>query len=292
MSDKHKFGSKSTNQKLDTIESYLHAYATALKNQSFGLIYIDAFAGTGSRTVETKDAPLVDRVIGEHNLPGSARRALAIPFDSYLFVEKSLRKYRALEELVKKRPDKKISIRRGDANEIVERCCNNVRWHQNDQQLLGYRGVVFLDPYGMHVSWNTLRAIAKTEALDCWYYFPIEGAYRNAPNNPNDLNNDKIGALNYMLGTDSWQTEWYPTTIQSDLFAGEQRQTMRVDIENIEAWVKQRLGTIFQGWVSAPLRLHNDRNAPIASLFLCVSNPNPKAIGLSKKLAGKLASSG
>ena len=34
-------------QKLGILEAYLDAYTTALKNQPFELVYVDAFAGTG-----------------------------------------------------------------------------------------------------------------------------------------------------------------------------------------------------------------------------------------------------
>ena len=40
-------GGKWTIDKLDILERYLDAYTTALKNQPFKLMYIDAFAGTG-----------------------------------------------------------------------------------------------------------------------------------------------------------------------------------------------------------------------------------------------------
>jgi len=54
------------------------------------------------------------------------------------------------------------------------------------------RGVIFLDPYGMEVSWETVEAIARTEALDCWYFFPLSGLYRNAPKDPLKLDQSKI----------------------------------------------------------------------------------------------------
>ena len=41
------YGGEWTHQKLDILEDYLNAYTTALKNQHFRLLYIDAFAGTG-----------------------------------------------------------------------------------------------------------------------------------------------------------------------------------------------------------------------------------------------------
>ena len=42
-----RFGGKHTEEKLELVENYLDRYTTALKYQSFHLIYFDAFAGTG-----------------------------------------------------------------------------------------------------------------------------------------------------------------------------------------------------------------------------------------------------
>ena len=47
------FGGDWTQQKLEVLKQYLHAYKQALKKQPFELYYIDAFAGTGYR--ETKE---------------------------------------------------------------------------------------------------------------------------------------------------------------------------------------------------------------------------------------------
>ena len=44
------FGGPWTNDKLEILRRYLDAYTTALKNQPFNLIYVDAFAGGGSWT--------------------------------------------------------------------------------------------------------------------------------------------------------------------------------------------------------------------------------------------------
>ena len=43
------FGGDWTEEKLDMLRKYLRAYTTALKRQPFGLMYIDAFAGSGYR---------------------------------------------------------------------------------------------------------------------------------------------------------------------------------------------------------------------------------------------------
>ena len=49
------FGGNWTRDKLRILEDYLKAYTTALKNQSFRLWYVDAFAGTGYVNLDSGD---------------------------------------------------------------------------------------------------------------------------------------------------------------------------------------------------------------------------------------------
>ena len=51
--NQHIFGGVWTEQKLERVAKYLRAYTTALKNQPFELLYIDAFAGTGYRATKS-----------------------------------------------------------------------------------------------------------------------------------------------------------------------------------------------------------------------------------------------
>ena len=52
---KASYGGPWTIEKLNILETYLDAYTTALKNTSFQLMYIDAFAGTGHVGFRHKD---------------------------------------------------------------------------------------------------------------------------------------------------------------------------------------------------------------------------------------------
>ena len=79
------FGGPWTEEKLAILKKYLDAYTTALKNQPFRLIYIDAFAGTGEVELTSADEGKKEFI------EGSARIAVDVddkPFDEYIFVEK------------------------------------------------------------------------------------------------------------------------------------------------------------------------------------------------------------
>lgn len=289
-------GSIDTKRKLDNLSKYLQSYSVALKNQGFARIYIDAFAGTGSRTETQPALPLFGEIEPQEiDTPGSASIALSTTpsFDTLAFFEKDSRRFKQLEKLKEKYPAQKIVLRQGDANEYVKRICERVKWHQYQDGLKGFRGVIFLDPYGMEVEWKTVEAIANTEALDCWYFFPLSGLYRNAPHNPAKLDSAKEDALDRVLGTKDWREKWYKQNIdRQSLFESDEEATARADVDAIEAYVAERLRSIFKGVVMPPVRLRHNGGAPMASLFFAVSNPNPKAVALAKRISSHILESG
>ncbi|WP_210178843.1 three-Cys-motif partner protein TcmP, partial [Agrobacterium sp. LY4] len=197
-------------------------------------------------------------------------------------------KVSGLQSLLSRHPTKPARVRSGDANEIVQRICRKYDWHREK-----IRGVIFLDPYGMEVSWDTVKAIADTQALDCWYFFPLSGLYRNAPRDPSKLDSSKIESLNRVFGTDSWRREWYESSpYQADMFAQASSEYRSYDVNRIEEWVQSRLSTVFKGKVLKPLRLRHANGAPMASLFFAVSNPNEKAVKVASRIANHILKAG
>lgn len=174
----HRFGGDWTEAKLRVLGDYLAAYTTALKNQPFKKGFIDAFAGTGYRTARLGEAeddtgPLLFPDLADEEpqqlLDGSARIALRTepPFDSFVFIEKRGERCRKLEELKSDFTERAqdISILQQEANRAVRDLCGK-NWTK-------HRAVLFLDPYGMQVEWQTLEAVARTKAIDLWLLFPL-----------------------------------------------------------------------------------------------------------------------
>jgi len=166
-----RFGGAHTDKKLEKLEAYLKAFSTALKKQHFQLIFFDAFAGTGDIQI-ADEVPLLGTV-SEYApfIEGSAQRALRFgtAFDQYIFVEKSRSKIRQLENLRTQFPtiSDRISIRCGDANSELEKFCSQVNWQRT-------RAVVFLDPFGNQVRWETIVAIAEQKRSICGISFPLD----------------------------------------------------------------------------------------------------------------------
>lgn len=295
---RHVFGGPSTATKLRCLQQYLQSFSIALRNQNFACIYIDAFAGSGSRTEIRPALPLLGPEFAEPEevtTPGSARLALEIdpPMNTLVFIEQDASRFAELEAMAANYPERKILLRRGDANELVRRLCKHVRWRGPDTVGRGIRGVVFLDPYGMEVEWETVEAIASTETLDCWYFFPLSGLYRNAPHNPTRLDTSKENSLDCVLGTSDWRRRWYDHDVApNDIFETKEQAVRRADVDAIETYVKERLSTVFRGTVLDPIRLHHKNGAPLASLFFAVSNTSPAAVKLATQIASHIVSAG
>src|SRR5690606_24601920 len=104
-------------------------------------------------------------------IDGSARVALKTqpPFDRYIFIEKHRKRFAELERLKVEFPAlaEKIDVICGEANSHVQRLC------EEDWISQRRRAVMFLDPYGTQVTWDTIKAIAETRAIDLWILFPI-----------------------------------------------------------------------------------------------------------------------
>lgn len=277
LDDEHSFGGSWTLIKLEALEKYLVAFNTALSRQNFTRIYIDAFAGTGRCDV---------KVDGEKtSVDGSARRALSAnpPFDKFCFIELKAKKMAALKALEAEHSGKSIEIIRDDANAALKVLCGKHDWRNT-------RAVLFLDPYGMHVEWPTLEAIAKTGAIDVWYLFPYSALYRQAAKNADAMDSDKLDSITRILGTDEWRKVFYEPQRQSDLFGTEAGDTREADHHEMLKYVSKRLKVLFPA-VADPKILYqagdskNPSGAPLFALYFAASNPSPKAYGLAIKIA-------
>lgn len=295
---KHIFGGPDTAKKLHCLKEYLRAFSIALRNQQFGCVFIDAFAGSGTRTEVAPALPLFGEEFAEPQeitTPGSARIAIDTdpPLHSIVLIEEDASRFAELERLAADHPDRGIIVRRGDANDYVQRLCTRTAWRERKNGRRGIRGVIFLDPYGMEVSWQTVEAIAKTEALDCWYFFPLSGLYRNAPHDPAKLDAGKQTSLDRVLGASDWRTRWYEhQTLTKDLLETQAEAVRRTDVDAIEAYVKERLESVFKGGVLDPVRLRHRNGPPLASLFFAISNPSPAAVKLATDIASHILNSG
>ena len=258
MQQTHEFGGAWTQEKLERLRKYLMAYTRIMNKKQYRFAYIDAFAGSGRippRASGEKSEPLFPEmdVDAISFLNGSARIALEVkpPFNKYFFIEKDVKKVACLETLKNDYPKLAdcITIVRDDANSYLQNLCNNFKWQKR-------RAVLFLDPFGMQVEWDTLKAIAGTKAIDLWLLFPIFVVNRLLRKDGKlpPIIEDK---LNLLFGTDDWKQSFYQTEETEDLLGTHQLVRKVGTFEKIARYFVDRLSTLFVGVSPNPLQLYN-----------------------------------
>lgn len=282
----HAFGGAWTERKLSVVRAYLKAYAQALKNQSFRRIYIDAFAGTGDRTDERrKTLPLLDLPEFDAVAKGSARLALEVepPFHRYVLIEQASHRASELASLSSEFSGRNIEIINDDANSAIAALCKKTDWKNT-------RGVVFLDPYGLQVTWETLVVIAATRALDVWILFPSGMGLNRLLTKSGDIRQEWQDTLDRSLGTTEWRDAFYSKEEEVDLFEGTRsRKVKDASPAKLEQFYLDRLRTIFPTVMKNCVRLTNSKNQTMYLLSFASASPSPKVKALATKLAGAAA---
>ena len=286
-STKHLFGGSWTEKKLKILKKYLDSYNTALKNQPFTRVYIDAFAGTGYRHQRKRQYNIqgffeeLEENESKQFLKGSAKLALeACPsFHRYIFIESDQNKINELEKLQKEYPEKakQIEIVRSDANEFIQNYCKDEDWANT-------RAVLFLDPFATEVEWSTIEAIAKTECIDVWILFPLMAVNRLLAKDPQKISYDR---LNRIFGTQDWFEYFYKTRTLDDIFGKSVDTIIKAcDFTRIGNFYKSRLKTIFPGVAEKPKVFYNSRGIALFQLFFAAGNTkgSPIAIRIAEHL--------
>ncbi len=287
----HEFGGNWTEEKLAVMRHYFTSYAMALKDKPdpawpFTRLYVDAFAGTGQRTEANEQANDQDTLFGDDAADletvkdGSVRLALNIepPFAKYIFNDKSPARVAELEKLKSDFPSRNIEISQGDANQFLLDIANTTSWRN-------HRAAIFIDPYGMQVEWETLKALAKTEAVDLALLFPT-GALSRMLTVDGDIPPDWTKRIDDHLGPCDWRNAVYEETEAPNLFSASMAKTeKKLTVDGLRQFVKKRLESEFAFVADNQLALRNSKNAVLYHLFIICANPSDKAKALARKLA-------
>ena len=205
--------------------------------------------------------------------------AVIPPFKHLIFMEPDQARFQALLRL--QEDDNRVECLQGDANELLPQIFNRPAWRRTGSAKGRQRGVVFLDPYGMQVSWTTLDVLAKTQRVDVWYLFPLGAVNRQLARDASAIDKHKETALNRLFGGFEWRTELYAPSQRLSLFNLSTSDKRTVSLDEIETYFQKKLEALFS-WVSEPLPLFLDGGQQVFSLFLCVANDSPAAIQLAK----------
>lgn len=266
-------------KKLVALQKYLSAYTTILKNQHFkGFIYVDAFAGPGQHKIRQDvdyegQLSILSELKNEdpeetQYLIGSPRIALEIknPFSTYVFVETDSERVEHLNRLKKEYgTTRDIRIREMDCNKYLKEFFienPKVNWKE-------WRGVVFLDPFGMQVPWKTIEGLGRTGAIEVFLNFPVGMAIQRLLPRNGVISPGNRTKLDSYFGSQ----EWYDLIYKSELgFFGENVSKINESGHELVKWYKKnRLGSAFK-FVSSALLIRNTHGGHLYYLILASQN--------------------
>jgi three-Cys-motif partner protein len=261
-----------------------------------GYHYIDAFAGPGVHEIRSsKKQDVAQQVlleIAEYGqqqeeqqrfLVGSPRIALNIanPFSTYVFVERSPTRVEALEALKREYDaSRRIAVRKTDCNRyLLEKVVHNAKvdWRR-------HRAVVFLDPFGMQVPWETIAALAATGAIEVFLNFPvgmaIQRLLRRKPETFTPRQRQKLDAY---FGSPEWFSVLYKR--RPSLFGDDAEEKIEQSGKALVQWYRRRLREVF-GYVSRAALIRNSRKGHL--YYLLLASPNRTGA----KIADEILSAG
>jgi three-Cys-motif partner protein len=282
-------------EKLNALSEYLDFYTKVLKNQHWlrGTIYIDAFAGPGwakvrraPRSSYRQAEDFFDDVVpmgevaeeADDFLKGSPRVALDIgnPFSSYTFIERNPLRVAELNALVREYgPGRNVVVKEGDAStELLAILATRTDWRS-------YRGVVFVDPFGMHIPWSTLEALAETKVFEVIINFPLAMAIQRFLVRSGDIPANWAATLDEFFGSPDWREHAYGA--KDDLF-GSSTSKLEDSGKRLLVWYLERLKEAF-GHVSPAKLIRNTKGGPL--YYLIWAGPHPKGLDGAKHILGK-----
>lgn len=163
--------------KLKYLEKYVNAYLTATKRLPYKY-FVDAFAGTGEcivcdvRCKSRGGKKCAECSMGGKRIDGSAIISLKAKenFTKYFFIELNSNNIGELKKTIKEKINSERSIRvhylKGDTNIVLPKI---------DSILPKKSGVlIFLDPEGPELFWDTIVALSKLEKCDLLILYPYD----------------------------------------------------------------------------------------------------------------------
>lgn len=255
-----------TETKLWILEEYLPQFLSASSGQS-ERIYLDAFAGEGfglaryDPTKQIAGSPLI------------ALRAISgdSQFTKLRFFETGAVAEKLESRLGDEFPKRDWRIYSGDCNELMADCLADLklfRWAPT---------FAFLDPDGLDIHWETLRALAdhkrgyggpsrdKPEYLtEMFLLFSSSGLIRTLVENPDQVHDSVVRRTTELFGDESWRS------IHESVVAKRINQSQaRDEYLNLMRWkLEKELGYLW----THPFEIQITKNVPLYHMIFATCN--------------------
>ncbi len=240
--------------KLAILAEYARLYNQILHSNRLHSVYVDGFAGAGLHKAKGSDRMIL----------GSPARALEVrpPFDEFHFVDMNPARVGALTQLGIGKPN--VHVYEGDCNEILtNQVFPTIRW-ENFQ-----RALCILDPYGLHLDWQVIKAAADSKVTEIFLNFPVMDMQMNVFGaNPEGVSDDSRARMTRFWGDESWRQAAYETT--PGLFGDmEEKSSIERIAKAFQSRLKEAAGF---SYVSDPIPMRNTKNAIVYYLYFAAHN--------------------
>lgn len=276
------WGGTWTEQKLEAFTDYVKAYLTIMHKTREkyngwpqNIIYFDGFAGSGCRNnpnvSDNLQKTLIELNISEEeaNLyKGSAERVLQLDkkFDKYIFVDSDKTSLEQLKNTLNAKDlcSQNCNFIEGDVNQVLPEYLKT--W--NNQTV----GLIFLDPFGMQVKWNTIEQL-KNKRIDLWLLLPSGVIINRLLDNEGNLKHSELLQAHTGLSEKEIRDKFYTEKQETTLF-GEQTviQKKSDNIRRISDVYIEGLKSIFKYVTQPPLELKNSKNVIIYHFIFASNN--------------------
>jgi three-Cys-motif partner protein len=271
-------------EKLDALGAYLDFYTKVLKKQGHWVkstTFVDAFAGAGrARLRRRSNGAAAESLLAELDpvpidaeteqyIHGSPRVALGIanPFTRYVFIERDPARVAELEQLRQECGERyRIEVRPGQCDEELDALL------QGDLGRSGHLAVVFLDPFGMQLSWSMIERLAATKRIEVMINFTLGMAIQRVLPRSADLRPGWSETLDRFFGSPDWYGQVYEE--MADLL-GTKTQKRRDAGQRLLEWYRGRLKAAF-GHVSPARLIKNTKGGHL--YYLIWAGPHPKGL--------------
>lgn len=150
----------------------------------------------------------------------------------------------------------------------------------------GRRAVLFLDPYGMQVEWQTIEAIAGTKAIDLWLLFPLGIGVNRLLTRSGEIPEAWRQRLDVMFGTTDWINAFYRAAPQPDLFNPAATTLVKARVDVIASYFVERLKTVFPAVAPNARVLRNSSGNPM--YLFCFAAAHPLALKIANDILGNI----
>jgi three-Cys-motif partner protein len=291
---KPSWGGPWTEKKLDAFENYVRAYLVIMnKNPYWETIYFDGFAGSGEKGEEENPLYLTLEFseLEEHVYEGAAERISKLEepsrFDYYYFIEKdqsSLKKLKNKISNLNNGKKGKIEFRAGDCNgELLKLAKALKKTKSSASKSLKYAALLFLDPFGMQIEWNSIAQLAGTKS-DVWVLLPTAVIVNRLLDRKGELKSIKKLQFFFGMNEQEIKDHFYIPTGQQNLFDNETDHFSKIanPIEKIAEIYIRNMKMIWTHVTERPLRLNNRQGAPLFH-FVFASN-NKSALNIANDI--------